>query len=289
MKRIGFKKVILFTVSLVTLSTLVYTGHAFENRKNTLSYVYDESVNIPEPKDAKNVPSYVKWEPKLGIYIREDMYYDEKSKRFKEKEQYNNDLTKRESSRIEEWLKVNKNSNNKLYQAIIRLDQSRSKTLNFSTIYDVKTDPEFKNSIIPLGVEYVPQMLELAFKDNIWNWQMLAAVESITNIKKCLPDDVILDSEPSKHSEWKSKFKYYMKNAKDMVKSEKGIEDLGMFALPLISDEIENGNDRYLSYLSELIPNDNGIKSKSSQELKELINSKSKEVSILRSILESYK
>ena len=64
-----------------------------------------------------------------------------------------------------------------------------------------------------------------------------------------LTEDCLIDDLESKHDLWRETFKEYMTSAEEMVKNEKDIEKLGMFALPCISEEVKVGNKKYASYI----------------------------------------
>ncbi len=64
--------VVLLTAASITAAIAVdyLAKEDNEMRTNSLSYVYDENVYIPEPMDKSvEVPDDVYWEPKLGCYV----------------------------------------------------------------------------------------------------------------------------------------------------------------------------------------------------------------------------
>ncbi|MCX8128880.1 MAG: hypothetical protein N3I35_02125 [Clostridia bacterium] len=283
------KGITLMITTVLVLLVGITTYTIDENQGDAISHINDENVNIPEPKN-NNVPSYAKWDARLGAYISEDVYYDEESKTYRDKPKYDKDYDKNEAYRNEKWLKGNKDSDKKLYKAIVNWNKNR--TLSLSAFYIIKDDPVFKENILSLGFDYLPEMLDLAFNDRVWNLPMLAGVECMTGIQ-CLPEKETLDSSENRTNLWKEEFKEYLANAKDMVKDEKDIQKLGMFALPYISDEIENGDTRNVKHLSKILSKCSGIEKenwsdKETGDWKEWISKNGKKISTLKSIIKSF-
>lgn len=228
------------------------------NRSNSLLHVFDETVNIPEP-EGTNVPDYVKWDAKLGCYVLKDFTYNKDEKKYDLKDKENPSYMESEAYRKEQWLEKNKNTKNKLYLGIFKWMEYKSNNFDFSSIRDLKKDLGFKNSILSLNYSHVKEMLDLMYKEDVWNWEMASAIESLVGIN-CLPEGVMLDSSESKLKKWKEEFTNKNKFTNDKVKNDKvkdnkEIIECGLLALPVIYDEFKNGNKKHLEILPELISN----------------------------------
>lgn len=292
MRKILTSRIFVFALTTVTILMIGFTVYAVNYNKNSISHVYDESVNIPEPTNNKDVPSYAKWEPMLGAYISEDLYYDKESKSFRDKVKYDENYKDSEAYKREKWLEKNRQSSNVLYKSILEWDKSQSESLSFSAIRNIKNEPSFKNNILVLGYDYLPEMVQIVMNDNVWDEPMIAAIECMSGIE-CLPQGMLLDSAEFKHDIWKKTFKEYMANAKDMVKSKKDIEKLGMFALPFIEEEINNGNTSYTSYIPLILSKCEGeskenLSGQDVDYLKKWVAKNNKKITTLKSIIKLY-
>lgn len=305
LKKIFTSKLFVIGVSMISCCMITFTVYTVKAKKdtqnsinhtNSISYIYDESVYIPEPPRTREVPSYQIWEPMLGAYISEDLYYDKESRTFRDKhetmavENYENS----EPYRLDKWLEKNKNSNKPLHKAIMAWQKYRSEHPSLCSFYDIKSDPGFIDNIEALGLEYVPEMLEMVTKDNVWNFPLLTAVECITGVEGCLPEGWLLDDEESKHEMWKESFKKYMTDAKEMVKNDKDVEKLGLFALPYIAEEIENGDTKHLDKMASIVSkhekvSKDKLSKKDAKAWKDWIKNNEKKITIIKEISEKYK
>ncbi|OPZ93231.1 MAG: hypothetical protein BWY74_01216 [Firmicutes bacterium ADurb.Bin419] len=303
LKKIFTSKLFVIGVSMISCCMITFTVYTVKakkdtqnsiNHKNSIYHIYDESVYIPEPPSTREVPSYMRWEPMLGEYISDDLYYDKESRTFKDKPVVEENYENSEPYRKEEWLKKNKNSDKPLHKAIMAWKKYRSEHPSLSSLYDIKSDLGFIDNIEALGLDYVPEMLEMLTKDNVWNHPLLAAVECITGVEGCLPEGVLLDDAEFKHEMWKESFRKYMTDAKEMVKNDKDVEKLGLFALPYIAEEIENGDTKHLDQMASIVSKHEKVSkdellTKDEEYWKGWIKNNEKKITIIKEISEKYK
>lgn len=166
-KNIIFSKKFMIVFSMVTIITVTCSVYLFFN-PDIVSGINNESVYIPEPEN-NDVPDKAKWVPELGCYLHKDYYYDKEAKTIKETETFKENLKKlkgnykeEESFRKDEWKeKTSILTINCIEQFSIGKE---TRKLGFH-LYIIEDDPAFKENIVSLGIDYLPQMLDLLYKE----------------------------------------------------------------------------------------------------------------------------
>ncbi|TYQ17725.1 UNVERIFIED_CONTAM: hypothetical protein Cloal_0087 [Acetivibrio alkalicellulosi] len=226
-------------VAIVILIGIITAGVVFSFGRN--------EKRIPEPpREGKDIPSDVVWDETEGMYKlkEEELFFNANAP---------SDFVESFVAWEEEdkWIAKHKDSTSKLDRAMIKWIENRKLDSAFKSRYEPDKDKTFKE-IVKLGVEYLPEMLDRIEEDNAFKTGVLMdAFSRISNVDALKRIDV---SEEGK-KEWKQKCKDVMENAEQKVKNAKEkinngdvesakneIKELGVFALPYVVDEIENGN-----------------------------------------------
>ncbi len=166
-KRLKIVLLITIAMSVLLISQASASRNYFQEPKENIGKVPANLVWNPETGGYYD-PSEVKWDSASQRYI--DIFIDYQNVDMSEFSYENSK---------EKWVEDNRNSNNKLYQALIKYYESY---LNHRGILSSWYDPEKDfglKYLLELGPEFVPEMIEEIENGNPWAFRLIHVVKMI--------------------------------------------------------------------------------------------------------------
>jgi hypothetical protein len=230
-----------------------------------VSLVMAKEIYFKEPKRPAGLSSDIKWDTKKGEYVLDedlDEYGRVRS------------LSSQEDVKPEDitvnpqvaWLAKNKNSTDEIDRAIVSWLEAYDRNLGFRSWYNPDEDIAFQKIMLPLGIKKLPEILERAKTDEAWNGFMMVTFAKISKIKDL--EEISLTDEGK--VKWFKTLKDKAIAAKTLSSNKlpdtrqvttkdqltKETEDLGVLALPYLSNQVKSDNENALDSISLLTSKD---------------------------------
>lgn len=221
--------------------------------------VYADNLFYPEPEHKSEIPANLIWNTYTNEYYDSDVVsWDTEKKQYalviKENQIKENDEMMIDYRSPEQWIEDNKNSTNAIDQAIIsyynesKLCYEKNPNLAARSFYSPDEDPVLY-IMVDLGIEYLPEMIKRIENNDIWSGLLMTSVAQIANIKELSFVSVV----PDDMKKWISDLNNRILTAQSRVQSGNDIIGSGVFALPYIMDELNNGNDSVIKHLPDIL------------------------------------
>jgi hypothetical protein len=152
-----------------------------------------------------------------------------------------------ETARIEDWMKENSQTTDKLYAGLLAYRKSLEENPSLSSIRLPGDNVVIVNDIIPLGVPYLNEMLDMVMNQKLFDVPLMYSIEQIAGVS-CKPENMSFDDYEPTHDAWRANMKDLLENAETAVKNREDISKYGIFALPYVIDD--NTNKELQSYLA---------------------------------------
>lgn len=240
------KKRISIILSAVTVLFCAFTivfftrgNAAMDNTHgNKLQHVNDESVYITEPPENKGkVPAHVRWEPMLGYYILKDAKYDPNTKSFiiPDEGLLSTADPNNEQARIDDWMSKNKNTKDEFLASLAAYETKKETVLSGSSRYLPEKDDSITEGIIPLGIPYLNDMMDMVMNKKLFDVPLTYAIGQITGTD-CQPQGMSYDDYEQTHDQWRSNMKSLLGGVEQAVINGDDLSKYGVFVLPYLSD-----------------------------------------------------
>lgn len=269
-----------------------------EQNVNTLDYVADESVYIPEPEEnIGKAPDHTRWEPMLGIYVVKEMYYDPETRSFMLPEDWDiaegTETEDNENIRIEAWLEVHSASESALYAGLIAYEKSKlsgsySENYNpLSSIRLVSDSTVVNQTLIPLGVSYLDGMLDLVMNQKLFDVPLSYSIEQITGVV-CQPEGMAYDDYEWTHDQWRANMKALLAGVETAVENGESADAYGLFALPYLVRTDPDALAQFLTDQPDLMMQ-NGFSMDQASDPAAWAQDNAERISSLKDCVEKYK
>ena len=242
--------IIVVTLTAISFTVALAAGYFSKKEKvikeNSLTYIYDEGVYIPEPENKDIViPDDVYWEPMIGCYVSNELKYNPETRTFEEVLDEVPEQLPGEDLREAYWWENGFDRNNDVHMSIKNMYDNWVYSEKMQTILDQEA---FQEYIIPLGAAGIDELLVLSIDENIFNKVSLSAIGVIGGIN-CTDwaslgiDSVAMDDNPYHHEIWKINFKTLMKDINNKEIDIYAIDKYGLFILPYLRSTYEENKE----------------------------------------------
>ncbi len=154
---------------------------------------------------------------------------------------------------------------NELDKAIEKYNEERDQKLYLKSFYNIfDSDPAFRENILKLDLEYVPEMVERIKTDGEGSLMLMRAVARIIHSQSLLR----LSNSPDQNVQWLDEYERIVKTTPEKIsqisiqnkfdtETENELRNMGYFALPYMAEAIDKGyGEKYLPFIERLIHRD---------------------------------
>lgn len=239
----NLKIFILLFILVAALLTTIYAGKSF----------------FPEPKvTPPGKPDDVKWDSELGSYISPDLTKNPQTGQYYDKVINPNGLNvnvERQTDPADIWRENIKKSKNKIDKVLADYIEYRNiyprPDEAMLTGWAEKPSSDFKFVEFVVNELNIRDLPELASRmDETYGCMyMVYAFKEITNFN----DEILFNPTDEGCAIFVKELKTILGKRKERVDKKDNIANLGLLALPYVSDKILAGDDEYLAYMPEMM------------------------------------
>ncbi len=190
------------------------------------------------------------------------------------------------------WFEQEYNENNALHKGIVLMKENYIST--HRSDLSIVTQPSFSRFLLPAGVEYLDEMIEMAVDRRLFSAETMSAIGIIANVL-FIEDVAYLTDYPMSVDDGEGLQQLWIQGFSDMMKELHSLnidinrmDQYGVFVLPYIRDNYDTDPEYFGSYINTRFNKETFAGFKTAASAKSFFRKNKQTINMLEEIIDKY-